>query len=80
VSQKLSQKLLNKVLNKLTPKVLEKIDEHLLASANAPADIKSVAEFRAAFLRDLNDKINFLCIHAGNIDALDFKACSERVI
>lgn len=47
------------VLYKLTPKVLDKIDDHLLASANAPADIKSVAEFRAAFLRDLAEKGHF---------------------
>lgn len=47
------------VLYKLTPKVLEKIDDHLLASANAPEDIKSVAEFRAAFLRDLAEKGHF---------------------
>lgn len=47
------------VLYKLTPKVIEKIENHLLASANAPEDIRSVAEFRAAFLKDLAEKGHF---------------------
>lgn len=44
------------ILYKLTPKVNEKIEEHLAASQNAPDDIKSVAEYRVNFLKDMATK------------------------
>lgn len=47
------------ILYKLTPKVLEKIESHRLNSAGAPDNIKSVAEFRSAFLKDLAEKGHF---------------------
>ena len=47
------------ILYKLTPKVREKIERHREIAANAPEDIKGVAEYRADFLEDLADKGHF---------------------
>lgn len=47
------------VLYKLTPKVTDKIESHRFNSANAPDDIKSVADFRSDFLMDMAEKGHF---------------------